>query len=463
MPLHKAEHSDHFDDVFASNDLDVTAPKLRVPEHQMEAKHAYQIISDELMLDGNSRLNMATFCGTWMEDEVRRLMNETFDKNMVDRDEYPQTAEIERRCVHMIADLWNAPDADQAVGTSTVGSSEACQLAGMAMKWRWRNARKAAGKNAEKPNIIMGVNVQVCWHKFARYWDVEERLVPIAEGRYIINAEEVLKLVDENTIGVVAILGSTFTGQYEPVKEIADALDKHQAETGLDIPIHVDGASGAMVAPFIQPELEWDFRLDRVVSINTSGHKYGLAPLGVGWAAWRSAEYLPDDLIFNVNYLGGDMPDFAINFSRPGGQVCCQYYNFLRLGKQGYAKIQQACQNVALYLSREIGALGPFEIIHDGSDIPVLSWRVKDGNTINGHSLFDLSERMRNRGWQVPSYTLPRGLQDTAVQRIVVRHGFSRDLARALLVDLRECVELMEKHARHPSMGEEKKQGFTHL
>jgi len=189
----------------------------------------------------------------------------------------------------MIADLWNAPDADQAVGTSTVGSSEACQLAGMAMKWRWRNARKAAGKNAEKPNIIMGVNVQVCWHKFARYWDVEERLVPMAEGRYIINAEEVLKLVDENTIGVVAILGSTFTGQYEPVKEIADALDKHQAETGLDIPIHVDGASGAMVAPFIQPELEWDFRLDRVVSINTSGHKYGLAPLGVGWAAWRSA------------------------------------------------------------------------------------------------------------------------------------------------------------------------------
>jgi glutamate decarboxylase len=463
MPLHKADFCDHFDDVFASNDLDVTAPKLRLPEHQMEAKHAYQIISDELMLDGNSRLNMATFCGTWMEDEVRRLMNETFDKNMVDRDEYPQTAEIERRCVHMIADLWNAPDADKAVGTSTVGSSEACQLAGMAMKWRWRNRRKAEGKSIEKPNIVMGVNVQVCWHKFARYWDVEERLVPMAEGRYIISAEEVLKLCDENTIGVVAILGSTFTGQYEPVKEIAQALDSFQAETGHDIPVHVDGASGAMVAPFIQPELEWDFRLDRVVSINTSGHKYGLAPLGVGWVAWRDAEYLPDDLIFNVNYLGGDMPDLAINFSRPGGQVCCQYYNFLRLGKQGYAKIQQACQNVALYLSREIAEIGPFEIIHDGSDIPVLSWRVKGGGTINGHSLFDLSERMRNRGWQVPSYTLPRNLQDTAVQRIVVRHGFSKDLARALLVDLKECVALFQKYERHPSMGEEKKQGFTHL
>jgi len=463
MPLHKANCHADLDDVFASNDLSVTAPKYSVPEHQMEARHAYQIISDELMLDGNSRLNLATFCGTWMEDEVRRLMAETFDKNMVDRDEYPQTAEIERRCVHMIADLWNAPDPDRAVGTSTVGSSEACQLAGMAMKWRWRNARKAAGKDIDKPNIIMGVNVQVCWHKFARYWDVEERLIPMEGDRYIISPEEVIKRCDENTIGVVAILGSTFTGQYEPVKEIADALDKLQADTGLDVPLHVDGASGAMVAPFIQPDLEWDFRNTRVVSINTSGHKYGLAPLGVGWAVWRDHDHLPDDLIFNVNYLGGDMPDFAINFSRPGGQVCCQYYNFLRLGREGYARIQQNCQDVALMLAGEIGKMGPFEIIHPGSDIPVLSWKLREDADLNGHTLFDLAEKLRHRGWQVPAYTLPKNRTDLAVQRIVVRHGFSRDLARALLSDMKECLDVFAKYERHPSMDEAPRQSFSHL
>ncbi|MDG2482912.1 MAG: glutamate decarboxylase, partial [Alphaproteobacteria bacterium] len=350
-----------------------------------------------------------------------------------------------------------------AVGTSTVGSSEACQLAGMAMKWRWRNARKAAGKDGDKPNIIMGVNVQVCWHKFARYWDVEERLIPMEGDRFIISAEEVLKLCDENTIGVVAILGSTFTGQYEPVVEIATALDKLQAETGLDIPLHVDGASGAMIAPFIQPDLEWDFRCERVVSINTSGHKYGLAPLGVGWAVWRNQEFLPDDLIFNVNYLGGDMPDFAINFSRPGGQVCCQYYNFLRLGREGYAKIQQNCQDTALSLAEAIGKMGPFEIIHPGNDIPVLSWKLKDGEDFNGYTLFDLGERLRHRGWQVPAYTLPKNRQDLIVQRIVVRHGFSRDLAKALLTDMKECLEVFAKHKRDPSMFENPKQGFTHL
>ncbi len=463
MALHHTHHQGNLDDIFASTDLSVSAPKWEVPQCPMDKQHAYQIISDELMLDGNSRLNMATFCGTWMEDMVQRLLAQTFDKNMVDRDEYPQTAEIERRCVHMIASLWNATDRDLEIGTSTVGSSEACQLAGMAMKWRWRNRRKAEGKAIDRPNVVMGHNVQVCWHKFARYWDVEERLIPMAPGRYVINAEEVVKRCDENTIGVVTILGSTFTGEYEPVKDISEALDSLQEDTGLDIPVHVDGASGAMVAPFIQPNLLWDFRVDRVVSINTSGHKFGLAPLGVGWVVWRNQEYLPEDLIFKVNYLGGDMPDFAINFSRPGGQVCCQYYNFLRLGKEGYAAIHQACQDVAAHLAAELEKIGPFEIIHRGTDIPVVSWKLRGENGLAGHSLFDLAERLRYRGWQVPAYSLPENLQGLVVQRIVVRHGFSKDLAEALLSDIRETVTTFLKYGRHPLMDSAEARGFAHL
>ena len=238
-------------------------------------------------------------------------------------------------------------------------------------------------------------NVQVCWHKFARYWDVGEPLIPMAPGRYVINAEEVVKRCDENTIGVVTILGSTFPGEYEPLKDISAALDSLQKDTGLDIPVHVGGASGAMVAPFIQPDLLWDLRVDRVVSINTSGHKLGLVPLGVGWVVWRNQEYLPEDLIFKVNYLGGDMPDFAINFSRPGGQACCQYCNFLGLGKEGFAAIHQACQGVAAHLAAEPGEIGPFEIIHRGTNIPVVSWKLRGENGRAGLSLFDLAERLR--------------------------------------------------------------------
>ena len=259
-------------------------------------------------------------------------MAESFDKNMIDKDEYPQTAAMEMRCVNMLSRLWHAPDPDKATGCSTTGSSEAAMLGGLALKRRWQQRRKAEGKPADKPNLVMGINVQVCWDKFANYWDVEMRLVPMEGDRYHLSPEEAVKLCDENTIGVVAMLGSTFDGSYEQVKEISEPLDDLQERTGLDIPMHVDGASGGFIAPFLDPDLEWDFRLPRVQSINASGHKYGLVYPGVGWAIWRDAEALPEDLIFWVNYLGDDMPTFALNFSRPGAQVVAQYYNFLRLG-----------------------------------------------------------------------------------------------------------------------------------
>ena len=433
------------DDIFASTDMENAMPKYKMPEEEHALNHAYQIVHDELMLDGNSRLNLATFCGTWMDDGVQRIMAETLDKNMIDKDEYPQTAELELRCVHMLADLWNSPEEATTIGCSTTGSSEASMLGGMAMKWRWREKRRLQGKTTDKPNIVMGVDVQVCWHKFTRYWDIEERLIPMEKGRYIISPEEVVKRCDENTIGVVAIFGTTFTGQYEPVKEISNALDTLYQETGLDIPIHVDAASGGMVAPFIQKDIIWDFRVERVVSINASGHKYGLAPLGVGWVVWRDKKHLPDDLIFNVNYLGGEMPTFAINFSRPGGQICAQYYNFIRLGKEGYRKIQQGCQNVAFYLAEEILKLGSFEMVHSGTDLPLLCWKIKDGINL-GYSLFDLSTQLRTYGWQVPAYSLPDNLNNVVVMRVVVRHGFSRDMASMLIDNIKKSIAFLEKH-----------------
>jgi glutamate decarboxylase len=388
-------------------------------------------------------------------------MDECIDKNMIDKDEYPQSAEIENRCVHMLADLWNSPDAANTLGCSTTGSSEAAMLGGMAMKWRWREKMKAAGKPTDKPNMVTGP-VQVCWHKFAKYWDVELREIPMEGDRLIMTPEEAVKRCDENTIGVVPTLGVTFTCQYEPVKAVSDALDQLQKDTGLDIPIHVDGASGGFLAPFVDPDLEWDFRLPRVKSINTSGHKFGLAPLGVGWVIWREKTDLPDDLIFWVNYLGGNMPTFALNFSRPGGQIVAQYYNFLRLGKEGYRKVQQACYDTAQYLADEIDKLGPFKIIYDGrGGIPAMSWSLKDGAD-PGFNLFDLSDRIRMRGWQIAAYSMPANRQDLVIMRILVRHGVSRDLADLLITDLKSCMAYFEKNPVTHKSTEEESGSFKH-
>jgi glutamate decarboxylase len=418
-------------------------PRNRLPDREMHPRTAFQIIHDELMLDGNARLNLATFVTTWMEPEADLLMAESADKNMIDKDEYPQTAELERRCVNILSHLWHAPDEGAGTGCSTTGSSEACMLGGLALKWRWRERMRAAGKSTERPNLVMGSNVQVCWEKFCRYWDVEPRLVAVDAEHTHLTAEKAAAACDENTIGVVAILGSTFDGAYEPVQGINDALDQLQADKGIDIPIHIDGASGGFVAPFIDPALSWDFRVPRVRSINASGHKYGLVYPGVGWIIWRDREDLPDDLVFNVDYLGGQMPTFALNFSRPGAQVVAQYYNFLRLGFDGYRDVQQTCRDTAIWLAAEFARLG-LELVSDGSQLPVFSARLR--SDIEEYSVYDVSDRLRMRGWLVPAYRMPPDIEDMTVLRVVVRNGFGRDLASMLVADLERELSYLEAH-----------------
>ncbi|MGW0858015.1 glutamate decarboxylase [Streptomyces sp. NPDC002690] len=419
-------------------------PTHRLPDGPLPPSTAYGLVHDELMLDGNSRLNLATFVTTWMEPQAGVLMAECRDKNMIDKDEYPRTAELERRCVAMLADLWNAPDPTNAVGCSTTGSSEACMLAGLALKRRWAAKNPDRYPATARPNLVMGVNVQVCWEKFCNFWEVEARLVPMEGERFHIDPQGAADLCDENTIGVVGILGSTFDGSYEPIAGICEALDALQERTGLDIPVHVDGASGAMVAPFVDEDLVWDFRLPRVASINTSGHKYGLVYPGVGWALWRTPEDLPEELVFRVNYLGGDMPTFALNFSRPGAQVVAQYYTFLRLGREGFRAVQQTSRDVARGLAERIEALGDFRLLTRGDQLPVFA--VTTAPDVTAYDVFDVSRRLREHGWLVPAYTFPANRQDLSVLRIVCRNGFSSDLAELLLEDLRALLpELREQ------------------
>ncbi|MCD0453123.1 glutamate decarboxylase [Actinocorallia sp. API 0066] len=446
MGLHRVRvKTDPLDDVFSTPLAEQVLPKRRMPDAESDARAAYEAITTELLLDGNSAQNLATFCTTWNSEEARKLMARCLDKNLIDKDEYPQTADIESRCVQMLAELWNC-SADDTIGCSTTGSSEAAMLGGLALKWRWRKRMQQEGKAADRPNLVAGP-VQVCWEKFCRYFDVELRQVPLEPGATGLRPHQLKDYVDENTIGVVAILGVTYTCDYEPVAEIAAELDRIQAQTGLDVPIHVDAASGGFVAPFLQPNLVWDFRVNRVASINSSGHKYGMAPLGCGWAVWASAEMLPEELIFKVNYLGGDMPTFALNFSRPGGAIVAQYYELVRLGKEGYRKIARANEETARYLAERIAAMGPFRLLYDGQGaLPAVSYTLKDGV---GWTLYDLTEQLRTRGWQVPSYPLPPDREDTVIQRVLVRHGVGRDEIALLADDIARSVKRMPPDGTH--------------
>jgi glutamate decarboxylase len=450
-------------DIYGSEAMDQRVPRYRMPLEGLRADVAHALVSDELILDGNARQNLATFCTTYLDAEIHPLMDASLDKNMIDKDEYPATAELESRCVHILADLWNAPEAASTIGCSTTGSSEASMLGGLALKWKWRERMRAAGKPCDRPNLVTGP-VQVCWHKFARYFDVELREIPLERGRLGMTPEEVLNRVDENTIGVMPTLGVTFTCQYEPVAEVALALDKLAQEAGLDIPMHVDAASGGFVAPFVVPDLVWDFRIPRIRSINSSGHKYGMAPLGVGWVVWREQADLPEDLIFMVNYLGGNMPTFALNFSRPGGQIVSQYYLFLRLGREGYRRIQQNAYDTAQYLGREIQKLGPFELAFDGDSrkgIPAISWVIKDGSD-PGYTLFDLSDRLRMRGWQAAAYSMLPNITDVVVMRLLIRHGFSRDMADLMLADFKRAIDHLRRHPARTPLTAADGTSFTH-
>jgi len=426
--------------------LTSSIPKYEMLEESMLPEVAYKLVHQEMNLDGNPALNLATFVTTQMDEYADRIMNENMNKNYVDQDEYPQTTEIQNRCVNILANLFHAPDDGVATGTATIGSSEAIHLAGLALKWKWRKHHEKAGLPTDKPNIVMGRNVQICWEKFARYFDVEPRYVDLTPDRFIIDVDDAMKLVDQNTIAVVGILGSTLSGEFEPIKALNDALEKVNKKNGWDVGIHVDAASGGFVAPFVYPNLKWDFQLPLVKSINTSGHKFGLVYPGVGWVVWRDKDELPPELIFHVNYLGNDEPTFDLNFSKNAGNVLAQYYNFLRLGKDGYRRIMQKLLNISDYLTDAIEDTNKFDIVSKKGALPLVCFKLKDSAR---YTVFDISERMRMRGWIIPAYTMAPNAESVAVLRIVLRHGFNRDLAELLIQDLKRVLEDLE--TRTPS------------
>ncbi|CAN8103802.1 unnamed protein product [Discula destructiva] len=442
--LDLAENEDCFTtSVYGSKFALTDLPRYEIPDGEMPKEVAYRMIKDDLSLDGNPMLNLASFVTTFMEDEAEKLMTESLSKNFIDYEEYPQSADIQNRCVNMIGSLFNAPTGHQdgAVGTSCIGSSEAIMLGVLAMKRRWKNKRKAEGKSTENPNLIMSSAVQVCWEKATRYFEIDEKLVYCTEDRYVVDPKQVVDLVDENTIGICAILGTTYTGEYEDVKAINDLLE----ERGLDTPIHVDAASGGFVAPFTVPDLVWDFRLPRVVSINVSGHKYGLVYPGVGWVVWRGAEFLPKELVFNINYLGADQSSFTLNFSKGASQVIGQYYQLIRLGKQGYRAIMSNLTRTADYLSDSLEAMG-FIIMSkkSGEGLPLVAFRLKpDDDRVFDE--FAVAHQLRVRGWVVPAYTMAPNTNGLKMLRVVVREDFTRARCDTLIKDIKLCTQVLEQ------------------
>lgn len=441
---------------------DVVLKKLR--KKPISAHIAYQLIKDQLIDEGNARQNLATFCQTYMEPEVTKLMSETMEKNAIDKSEYPEVARLETSCVNVLADLWNAPDAEEVMGTSTVGSSEACMLGGMAMKFRWRNLarERELDLNAQKPNLVISSGYQVCWEKFCVYWDIEMREVPMDEEHLSINLDKVMDYVDEYTIGIVGILGITYTGKFDDIEALDQLVEKYNETHEHQLVIHVDGASGAMFVPFVDPDLAWDFRLKNVVSINTSGHKYGLVYPGVGWILWRNQEYLPKELIFDVSYLGGNMPTMAINFSRSASQVVGQFYNFYRLGYEGYREIHKHSQKAAMNISKAIEETGLFKLYNDGENLPIVCYTLKEDADVSWN-LYELADRLQMKGWQVPAYPLPADLDDIVIQRFVCRADLGQNLADSLIEDFLQCIEDLN-HARvlfHDD-DEPHVHGFTH-
>ncbi len=427
----------HVSTTYASRVFTKPIPRYDIPDEGVGPDVAYQLIHDELSLDGNPTLNLASFVTTWMEPQAEKLIMETINKNLVDQEEYPQTGVIQDRVVNMLASLYNAPESSEYVGTATIGSSEAIMLGLLAHKWNWRKRREALGKDTSKPNIVVGANVHVVWEKFARYFDVELRLVPMEKGRYVTDVKLTRELIDENTICVGAVLGTTFTGQIDPVVELNDMLKEIKRTKGWDIPMHMDAASGGFIVPFLYPDMVWDFRLEHVRSINVSGHKYGLVYPGVGWLVFKDKEFLPEDLIFYVNYLGSEEATYTLNFSRGSSMVIAQYYNLLRLGKSGYRAIVENTVKNARYVAKSLIDMGIFELTHDDILLPVVTFYSTD-ERIN---VYRLSGKLRERGWIVPAYNLPKNAEDMHILRVVVKENFSRDMANMLMEDIKKAVK----------------------
>ena len=433
--------------IFGSVQMREAVPAETIPEKGMPAETAYQIVKDETFPQTQPRLNLATFVTTYMDDYGTRLMNEAVGINYIDETEYPRVAVMCGRCINMVANMWNSPEKNEwKTGAVGIGSSEACMLGGVAAWLRWRERRKAEGKPYDKPNLVMSTAYQVVWEKFCQLWQIEMRTVPITHKNPTLDIEAALKMCDENTICIVPIAGVTWTGMNDDVEALDKALDKYNAKTGYDIPIHVDAASGGFILPFLRPEKKWDFRLKWVLSISTSGHKYGLVYPGLGWVVWKDKNYLPKDMSFSVNYLGANITQVGLNFSRPAAQILAQYYNFLHLGTEGYRDIHSNSMAIAEYCHDAIGKMSCFVNYSDTLDNPLFIWYLDpEYDKTANWTLFDLQDKLMQSGWMVPAYTMPKDIEDMVVMRIVVRQGMSRDMADMLLEDIRNAVAELGK------------------
>src|ERR1700710_2286946 len=425
------------------------APDGPFPQTGMAALDAQRLVEEELQLEGDPNRNLATFVTTSMEPEAKQLIFDNNYRNFIDHAEYPISAEIEQRCIRMLADLYHAPG--ETTGARTQGSSEAIMLGALSLKWKWKERREAAGKPVDKPNLIFGGDVHVVWDKFCRYFDVEPKIVPLQEGKYTIGPEDVEPLIDENTIGVAAVLGTTFTGHADDIVGINKLLVELKNDKGIDVPLHIDGASGGFVWPFLYPDSEWDFRLEQVRSINVSGHKFGLVYPGVGWLVFREKSDLAEDLVFYENYLGKTDATFTLNFSTGASMVLAQYYNFVRLGREGYTYVMEQMQQNARTLATNLSESGRFEVIGQGLEqLPLVAFRLAGEKN---YDEFDLSWQLSaERGWMLPAYTMPPNAENVKVLRALVKQTLSREQVDRLADDIVEaCATLEKKGGAHAS------------
>ncbi len=456
----KTNESEAVSTTYANRFFTKPIPRYRMPNEGLDADVVYQMIHDELNIDGNPALNLATFVTTWMEPQAEKLIMETLNKNLVDQDEYPQTGKIQERVINMLARLYHAPESKEYIGTATIGSSEAIMLGLLAHKWKWRKDREKQGKPTQNPNMVIGADVHVVWEKFARYFDVEMRIIPMQKNRFTITAEEVKQRIDENTICVGVVMGTTFTGQLDPVQEINTMLEEVEKETGWNIPIHVDGASGGFILPFLYPNFKWDFRLSHVRSINVSGHKYGLVYPGVGWLVMRDKSDLPEDLIFYVNYLGSEEATYTLNFSRGSAMMIVQYYNLIRLGKKGYRLIMQQSLENAKYLASKVRKIRNIRLITEDIKLPILALTVKKKDEF---TVFQMSDKLRERGWIVPAYTLPANADEVEVLRIVIKENFSHDMADMLVADMQRFAKELKEQCSIIPVRKHNSQNHKHI
>ncbi len=433
--------------IYASEQMMQPAPTQHIPSSMTDPEIAYQMVKNETYMQTQARLNLATFVTTYMDEQATRLMNEAIDINYIDETEYPRVAVMCGRCVNIIANLWNTPEKEEwKSGAVGIGSSEACMLGGVAAWLRWRKLRAAQGKPFNNPNLVMSAAFQVVWEKFCQLWQIELRTVPLTEKSETLDVQEALALCDENTICIVPIVGVTWTGLNDDVEALDKALDRYNKEHDLQISIHVDAASGGFILPFIAPETRWDFRLKWVYSISTSGHKYGLVYPGLGWIVWRDKSLLPDEMSFSVNYLGASITQVGLNFSRPAAQILGQYYNFIRLGFEGYTDIQKSSMEIASYCHDRIGQMSCFTNFSTRVDNPLFIWYMNEEYSKTAKwTLFDLQDKLQQSGWMVPAYTMPKSIDDMVVMRVVVRQGMSRDMADMLLSAITDAVAEFEK------------------